>query len=122
MSKPTTETIYLGAKFQLLAIIENGRCHVREFIDSLNGSEQKKMYALLKSAADNGPPKNEEKFKKLNDDELFEFKDFQRRIFCTFDKGKLIVLTHGFIKKSKKTPKSDIKRAKELLKLYREER
>ena len=30
------------------------------------------------------------------------------RIFCFFDKGKLIVLTNGFQKKTKKTPKQEI--------------
>lgn len=122
MSKLDTEILYTGAKFQLIAIVENGRCYVKEFINSLGVSEQRKIVALLKFAAENGPQINEEKFKKLNDDELFEFKDHQRRIFCTYDKGRLIVLTHGFIKKSNKTPKGDIKRAKELLNLYRKGR
>lgn len=33
------------------------------------------------------------------------------RIFCFFDKGKLIVLANGFQKKTQKTPKSEIEKA-----------
>ncbi len=33
------------------------------------------------------------------------------RIFCFFDKGKLVVLANGFQKKSQKTPKQEIKKA-----------
>jgi phage-related protein len=33
------------------------------------------------------------------------------RIFCFFDEGKLVVLVNGFQKKTKKTPKSEIKKA-----------
>jgi phage-related protein len=33
------------------------------------------------------------------------------RIFCCFDKGKIIVLFNGFIKKSRKTPKGELETA-----------
>ncbi|OAQ43662.1 addiction module toxin RelE [Pedobacter psychrophilus] len=33
------------------------------------------------------------------------------RIFCFFDKGQLIVLAHGFQKKTQKTPKKEIEHA-----------
>lgn len=33
------------------------------------------------------------------------------RIFCCFDKGKIVVLFNGFQKKSQKTPKKEIERA-----------
>ena len=32
------------------------------------------------------------------------------RIFCFFDKGKLIIITNGFQKKEQKTPKKKLKR------------
>ena len=40
------------------------------------------------------------------------------RIFCCFDKGKLVVLFNGFQKKSQKTPKQEIERAMRLKKEY----
>src|SRR5690554_5450652 len=40
------------------------------------------------------------------------------RIFCFFDKGKLIIVLNGFQKKSQKTPKKEIDKALKLQKKY----
>lgn len=40
------------------------------------------------------------------------------RIFCCFDKGSLVILFNGFQKKTQKTPKQQIERAKKLMKEY----
>ena len=79
-----------------LAVLEDGSCPAREFIESLSEGDLMKLLALLKRAADMGPINinNREKFKKLEND-LFEFKVFQIRIPCFYD-GRSIVLTHGF--------------------------
>ncbi len=39
-------------------------------------------------------------------------------IFCCFDKGKIVVLFHGFQKKTQKTPKAEIDLAVKLMKEY----
>ncbi|MGV6829821.1 MAG: type II toxin-antitoxin system RelE/ParE family toxin [Flavobacteriales bacterium] len=44
------------------------------------------------------------------------------RIFCCFDKGKLVVLFNGFQKKTQKTPKKELKKAKKLMKSYFEQK
>jgi phage-related protein len=43
------------------------------------------------------------------------------RIFCFFDKGKLVVLANGFQKKTKKTPKSEIEKALKIKQEYEKE-
>ena len=43
------------------------------------------------------------------------------RIFCFFDKGKLIILTNGFQKKEQKTPKKEIEKALKIKKEYENE-
>jgi phage-related protein len=43
------------------------------------------------------------------------------RIFCFFDKGKLIILANGFQKKEQKTPKKEIERALKIKKEYEDE-
>jgi phage-related protein len=43
------------------------------------------------------------------------------RIFCFFDRGKLIVLANGFQKKTQKTPKSEIEKAIKIKKEYEDE-
>lgn len=40
------------------------------------------------------------------------------RIFCCFDKGKLVVLFNGFQKKTQKTPKGEIELASNLMQEY----
>lgn len=40
------------------------------------------------------------------------------RIFCCFDEGQIVVLFHGFQKKTQKTPVKEIEKAKQLKKQY----
>lgn len=40
------------------------------------------------------------------------------RIFCCLDKGSIVVLFHGFQKKTQKTPSKEIKRAEAIKKEY----
>jgi phage-related protein len=60
-----------------------------------------------------------------NTDGLYEIRVKQRsdifRIFCFFDKWKLIVLANGFQKKEQKTPKKEIEKALKIKKEYENE-
>jgi phage-related protein len=40
------------------------------------------------------------------------------RVFCFFDQGKLVIVLNGFTKKTKKTPKNEIKKALHLMQKY----
>jgi len=40
------------------------------------------------------------------------------RIFCCFDEGSLVILFNGFQKKTQKTPRQQIERAKKIMKEY----
>jgi phage-related protein len=42
------------------------------------------------------------------------------RVFCFFDSGRLVILLNGFQKKTQKTPKKEIEKAKKLMKEYYE--
>jgi phage-related protein len=57
-----------------------------------------------------------------NTDGLYEVRVQQGsdifRIFCFFDKGKLVVIINGFQKKSQKTPKKEIDRALKIKEEY----
>lgn len=44
------------------------------------------------------------------------------RVFCFFDKGKLVILLNGFQKKTQKAPKKEIDKALKLIELYYEEK
>jgi len=42
------------------------------------------------------------------------------RVFCFFDRGKLVILLNGFQKKTQRTPPKEIEKAKHLMKEYYE--
>ena len=44
------------------------------------------------------------------------------RIFCFFDKNDLVVVGHGFQKKTQKTPQAELDRAEKIKKQYYEEK
>ncbi|MFA6013355.1 MAG: type II toxin-antitoxin system RelE/ParE family toxin [Desulfobacteraceae bacterium] len=44
------------------------------------------------------------------------------RVFCFFDKGRLVILLNGFQKKTEKTPKNEIDKAINLMNEYYENR
>ena len=44
------------------------------------------------------------------------------RVFCFFDQGKLVILLNGFTKKTEKTPKNEIDKAKKLMIEYYNEK
>ena len=47
-----------------------------------------------------------------------EFESNIYRIFCCFDKGKLVVLFNGFQKKTQKTPKNELEKALSIMNEY----
>ena len=47
-----------------------------------------------------------------------EYQSNTYRVFCCFDKGKLVVLFNGFQKKTQKTPKKEIEKAMKLKEEY----
>jgi phage-related protein len=92
----------------------------KAFIKSLDIKLQKKIaYNIQKSRE-----VNDTKILKKLTDEIWEFRtryDKQQiRLLAFWDPNlkSLIVCTHGFIKKTRKTPKSEIKKALEFRKKY----
>jgi phage-related protein len=95
---------------------EDGKCPVEDFLDSLPGKVVQKIAWVLEILEKQGMLPTTY-FKKLVNSEIWECR-IQKgsniyRIFCFFDKGSIIILTHGFIKKTQKTPIDEIKRAEE---------
>jgi phage-related protein len=114
MSKASLSHLYKGSNFDLFEVVVDGKHLLQDFIVGLSEPDQRKVSALLKRAAEHGPPRNEQKFKSLGDG-LFEFKSFQVRIFCAFRGKSVLVLTHGIKKKKDKHDKQDMLKANEIL-------
>ncbi len=95
---------------------------MRDFIEGLAIADKKKVVALLKRTGDHGLPVNEEKFKKLQGYDLWEFKSYQVRLMCFLYGDDIVILTHGFRKQRNKTPRTEIERALRIKKEYLEGR
>ena len=93
-----------------------------DFMNSLNSKARRKIYYNLKKSQIINDP---ELFKRLNEN-IWEFRTLyekkQYRLFAFWDKTDnketLVLATHGIIKKTKKTPKSEIKKAEEIRRNY----
>jgi len=106
-----TETLLIGRCFTLMALVVNDECLIKKFISGLSPIDQKQLAALFQRIADNGPPHNEEKFRKLEDN-VFEIKTRRGiRVLCFFDGEKSLLLTHGFPKPQKKVLMVEISKA-----------
>jgi phage-related protein len=96
--------------------------HAKEFLDKLDAkSREKVLFNIWKSREISDP----ELFKKLSG-EIWEFRTKyltkQIRLLAFWDKEDskqtLVVTTHGFIKKTKTTPKKEVEKAEQLRKEY----
>ena len=94
----------------------------KEFIDKLDEKTREKIfYNIWKARTTN----DKELFKKLQD-EIWEFRTLYNktyyRLFAFWDKSEkdetIVISTHGIIKKTGKTPKSEIEKAERLMEQY----
>jgi phage-related protein len=94
---------------------ELGRSPMEEYLNSLPVKLRAKTFRSLKLLQEFGPMLREPNTKPLGDG-LFELRtmvgsDAGRSIFFFFDKQK-IVITNGFLKKTRKTPLQEIETAR----------
>lgn len=95
---------------------------VDKFLQTINDKARRKIFYNINLVA--GGLINKELFKKLEGTDIWEFRTLYNgvcyRIFSFWDTEAqaLIVTTHGIIKKTQKTPKSEIDRANEIRKEY----
>ena len=103
--------------FKLITLKE-----AEEFLESLDPAVLRKVFYNIDKVA--GGVKDADLFKKLGDTDIWEFRTSWQgvayRLFAFWDKDgeTLVVATHGLIKKSQKTPKSEIKHAQAIRKEY----
>jgi phage-related protein len=123
------ELIYRGAISEVYAWSSGGFCDVREFLRGLeqeSNGDAEGLRRLIKRTADNGPIHNKEQCRKLEGkhcEDLFEFKARRgARILWFYDKGKIIVCAHAFVKKGQATPRKEIDKAQEVRQQYHREK
>ncbi len=111
------------AKYQVVFFEkENGDVPVEDFIKSLDIKMSAKIYRLLMMISENGPELREPYSKHL-DDGIFELRakvgSNITRVLYFFFIGRRIVVTNGFVKKTQKTPKAEIEKAKAYREAYK---
>ncbi len=98
----------------------NNRCLVEEFLDSLPGKVAQKTVWVLKLLEDLEVIPAHYFSKLSGTDDIWECRIKQGsniyRIFA-FWKGNQIILTHGFIKKTQKTPQNEIEKSENYKKI-----
>lgn len=100
---------------------ENGERPAEEFMLSVDDKMRAKLSGLVKVLEEKGNNLREP-YSKYLEDGIFELRgkvgnDISRVLYFFYYEGK-IILTNGFIKKTKKTPRKQIKLAKERRKEY----
>ena len=112
------------AEYQVIFFeTDNGECPTEAYINSLNNKLSAKIYRILDMIEKNGPELREPYSKHL-DDGIFEIRARQAknlaRVLYFFYAGKCVMATHGFTKKTQKTPPAEIDKAKEYRKEFLE--
>lgn len=91
-----------------------GKCPIQGFLDPLPGKVAQKVTWVLKLIEDLDTVPTTYFKKLVGTEEIWEcriaFGSNTYRIFCFFEGNSVIVLTHGFMKKSQKTPKTEIEK------------
>ncbi len=117
------DLIRLGkSRWDVVALCnERGSCPLLDFLEDLDPSLKSlrnRMLGLLREyVTQHGPPRSKERCRHLND-HIWEFKIGQLRALWFYHQDRMIVCTHGFMKRTRKTPRREIQRAKRLRKQY----
>jgi phage-related protein len=95
----------------------SGRCPVEEFLDSLPSKVAQKVLWVVQLVRELDVVPGQYLRKLVDTDGLWECRIAQGgniyRLFAFFESGDLVILTHGIMKKTQKTPPAEIRKADE---------
>lgn len=105
---------------------ENGKCPIQDFLDSQPGKVAQKITWVLSLLEDLDHLPAVYFRKLVNSQDIWECRaqvgSNAYRVFCFFDGKAVVVLTHGLIKKTQKTPAQEIERAEKYRRDYLQRR
>lgn len=115
------KVVHVGPKLVAAVASDGGKCDLMEFLGELSRdypSEFKGIYDLFKQSSGSRIPARSRHVKSLGDG-IFEFKKGDARVLWFEDGGdRLVICSHGFIKKSQETPDVEFDRALDRKKRY----
>jgi phage-related protein len=102
---------YEGSAFTIEWFVEEKGCSqaLKYFLEQPR-EKQRKILNLFRLMGDHGKIFDETKFRN-EDDGIYAFKPQPDRYLCFFFKGKKIIVTNAFMKKTQKLPQSEKERA-----------
>lgn len=110
------------AAWDVLALCgPRGDCLLLEFLTGLEAhleADGRAMLRLLAFVAEQGPPRNVETSHKIAG-EIWELIAGRLRVLWFYDEGRRVVCSHGFLKRTRKTPVAELDRAKAAYEGYR---
>lgn len=110
--------IYKGKYFSVeWYYSEKGDSQAKDYYDKLTVSSQAKFLYLVERMSDHGKISNKKLFNNEGDG-LFAFKPQPERFLTFFTKGKKLIITSAFRKKTKKLPNKEKKKALKIKKSY----
>lgn len=124
MSLPKTieYIFYKGSKFQIEFYYNGaGKLPAKEYLEASKSSLDLKLKiaALVKYITEYGKIYDTTKFRIVDRKEkIYEFKPLNHRFFNFFYKGKKIIITNAYMKKSQKLDKKELKKAINMKKDY----
>jgi len=99
--------VYIGKCFTIEWFYDsNGYSQAFEYFESTNQSQKRKFFILVKRIAEFGKIMDITKFRNEGD-EIYAFKPKPDRYLCFFIKGKKIIITNGFCKRTDKLPQTE---------------
>lgn len=112
--------VVTGSFRVVAAVTDRGECPLVDFLEGLEGGladDGSRMAAVLEQVAGDGPRRDTQVSRQIGPG-LFEFRKGRIRIAWFCDEGTLVICTHGFVKKTQKTPPAEIHKAMSIRKRY----
>lgn len=123
-----TKEILKGPQYEIRAWVNGAECQVLDFLEELEKdpkSDYERLMYLLLRTANVGIVRNPQQIRSLGND-IYEFKGTRTsRILFFYDKGKLIICSHGFSGKrgnEKRDVQEQMKKASKIKEAYFKEK
>ena len=102
------------SKWDVLAVCTpRGDCPLVDFLAGLEAhlaADGRAMLRLFAFTVEQGPPRNVELSHKISG-EIWELIAGRLRVLWFYDEGRVVICSHGFVKRTRKTPPGEIDRA-----------
>ena len=111
----TIQVIRSGRHWEIVSLAQANGNEVAEFLEALPLRAEKKIVRLFQTIVDDkdGPFvfRSEQKMRHLGDD-VYELKSDQVRLLFFIDQPRRIIVATGFLKRTQKTPRRELDRAR----------